>query len=527
MKICLVCEGVTSTDVTACASCGGRLLRIDEIHFPVRRGEEDAAHPLLGALIDGKYRVAGVLGRGGMGTVFRAVHEVSLVPTALKLLHPRLAGRVEYRAQFLSEARKAGRVVHEHTARILDVGETQDGSIYIAQELVPGNTLQEWLAGERWPPQMLVEILRQVCAALVAAHAVGLVHRDLTPRNVMVDVRQGALHVKVLDFGIARGVAERAGSVGDDSLFASPPYAAPEHLAGQAVDGRADLYGLGVIAYEVLCGRVPTPGSTSRDFAAATLAGELLPLSPREWTPKPLLRLVEHLLARQADDRPESAAEVLTSLEAIASPRNTRVRIGSLALLLAATILFGIAFRESPPTPFLRLVPGQALELSASMPRVTAVQALRSEALFPLCFDFGAFDARRLTAEVWQNNEAVWRQDLRPLVRDGSLVLDRPQPEYLTLVDNIASHSRYGPVYLKFVVAGSPPLAYAVLQLDDAPPRVGLSLQKAGPDGTVNADTNLHIEMNEDHPGTLELKVAQAGALRLLPLPVELRGAGS
>src|SRR5262245_33957250 len=172
MKICLVCEGVASTEQTLCASCDGRLLRTSEIHFPVRRGDEDAAHPLLGALIDGKYRVTGVLGRGGMGTVFRATHEVSLVPLALKLLHPRLAGRPTYRTQFLAEARKAGRVVHDHTARILDVGETQDGSIYIAQELVPGFTLHEWQqTGKPLAPEVVVEVLRQVCAALVAAHA--------------------------------------------------------------------------------------------------------------------------------------------------------------------------------------------------------------------------------------------------------------------------------------------------------------------------------------------------------------------
>ncbi|HLU40196.1 MAG TPA: protein kinase, partial [Planctomycetota bacterium] len=167
---------MASTDAAVCASCGARLLQTSEIHFPLRRGDEDAAHPLLGTLVDGKYRVVGVLGRGGMGTVLRAMHEVSLVPMALKLLHPRLAARPEYRSQFVAEARKAGRVLHEHTARILDVGETQDGSIYIAQELVPGTTLSEWLqAGEPLPARLVVEILRQVCAALAAAHAVGVV----------------------------------------------------------------------------------------------------------------------------------------------------------------------------------------------------------------------------------------------------------------------------------------------------------------------------------------------------------------
>src|SRR5690606_8221164 len=108
-------------------ACGSPLLQTSEVHYPLRRGEEDAANPLLGALIDGKYRITGVLGKGGMGSVFRAVHEVSLVPVALKILHPRFAARADLRTYFLAEARKAGRVVHEHSARIQDVGEAEDG----------------------------------------------------------------------------------------------------------------------------------------------------------------------------------------------------------------------------------------------------------------------------------------------------------------------------------------------------------------------------------------------------------------
>ena len=92
------------------AACGLRLVKTSEVHFPLRRGEEDASNPLLGVLIDGKYRITNVLGKGGMGTVYRAVHEVSLVPVALKILHPRFGSRADYRDHFVAEARKAGRV---------------------------------------------------------------------------------------------------------------------------------------------------------------------------------------------------------------------------------------------------------------------------------------------------------------------------------------------------------------------------------------------------------------------------------
>jgi len=119
VKICLSCEGIAATEQDRCAHCGVPLLATTAVHFPVRRGEIDAANPLLGTLIDGKYLIQGVLGRGGMGTVFRACHAVSLVPVALKLLHPRLSAVPHYRRALLAEARKAGRVVHDRCARVL------------------------------------------------------------------------------------------------------------------------------------------------------------------------------------------------------------------------------------------------------------------------------------------------------------------------------------------------------------------------------------------------------------------------
>lgn len=524
MKICLVCEGVASTDAAVCASCGARLLQTSEIHFPLRRGDEDAAHPLLGTLVDGKYRVVGVLGRGGMGTVLRAMHEVSLVPMALKLLHPRLAARPEYRSQFVAEARKAGRVLHEHTARILDVGETQDGSIYIAQELVPGTTLSEWLqAGEPLPARLVVEILRQVCAALAAAHAVGVVHRDLTPRNVMVDVRQGRPHVKVLDFGIARGAAERAAGGDELTGFASPPYAAPEHLAGQEVDGRADLYGLGVIAYEALSGRVPTPGSTPREFAAATLRGELLPFVPRERLPRALVRLVQRLLARDPHARPESAASVLAELDALAVPHSGRLRVVALGALLAASVAFAVAFRGAPPAAFLRLAPGPGLVLLPGMPRGATPQFLRGSALQRLRFDFGGFDAARLAVEVWHKSEAVLLQELDGEVRGGTLTVDRDRhPRYAALLDALAAFSAHGPVYLKFMAPGVPPLAYAAVRIDDEPPAPSLTIDGLGEDGAVRGSSTVRIDVDERHLASLELRVLRAGAAHRVMLSGEL-----
>ncbi|MCA8941277.1 MAG: serine/threonine protein kinase, partial [Planctomycetes bacterium] len=210
MRICITCDGISATDATRCTHCGGTLLDRESVHVPIRRGEAESAHPLIGSTVGGKYEVRGVLGRGGMGIVFRAVHTVSFVEVALKLLHRRLAQRQEYRDWFLAEARKAGRVSHEHCARIQDVGTADDGSVYIAMELAQGPPLSAWL-GERRPidARTVVEVLIQMTRAIVAAHEVGVVHRDLSPRNVVIAVRDGVPFVKILDFGIARGLADR------------------------------------------------------------------------------------------------------------------------------------------------------------------------------------------------------------------------------------------------------------------------------------------------------------------------------
>ena len=231
-----------------------------------------------------------------MGTVFRAIHQVSLVPVALKILNPRYSARREYREYFLAEAQKAGRVTHEHAGRILDVGEAEDGTVYIAMEEVDGVTLHEVIHGGDGclAPALVVDILEQICQALAAAHLAGLVHRDLTPRNVMVVVRQGAPFVKILDFGISKGLPRRgpakSGDTGDTddtgdtgamsapARFANPPYSSPEHLEGRDVDPRADLYSLGVIAYEALTRRIPVTGGTTRELAEACTRPQTPPM---------------------------------------------------------------------------------------------------------------------------------------------------------------------------------------------------------------------------------------------------------
>lgn len=476
MKICLVCEGMSETEQATCPSCGTRLVQASEVHFPFRRGEEDAANPLLGALLDGKYRITNVLGKGGMGTVFRAVHEVSLAPVALKVLHPRYAGRAEHRDHFLGEARKAGSVVHEHSARILDVGEDADGTVYIAMEMVEGETLAEWIhQGERLGPAVVVDLLLQVCQALAAAHDVGLVHRDLSPRNVMGLLREGRPFVKILDFGIAKGASasftgrpiEGEGTA-PPAGFANPPYSAPEHLEGHEVDARADLYSLGVIAYEALTRRLPVEGHTARDLARATVEGRLRPLRAPSGTPSRLVRLITRLLSRDPDDRPASARDVMRELNRIGNPRGLVLRTLAVASLFVTLPAFVVAAYVKERQVFLDPQPGTVLVLSEERAGPDQVQKLRSSDLDNLQFQCGGFDPRQLVMEAGYLGGELPAVAASVAVEQQVLTFScAATPGYRELLAEIA---RRDEVELVLRVPGRAGLKYATVLVDDEPP---------------------------------------------------------
>lgn len=490
MRICLACEGVTPDDLDRCGSCGVPLVNADAVHYPRRSGERDATHPLIGTSVAGKYEVVGVLGQGGMGVVYRAQHEVSQVPVALKVLHPRFAGRPDHREAFLAEARKAGRVIHENCARILDVGQSEDGTVYIAMELVEGVPLSEWARWDRHgkgggrgdapPPAEVVEVLVQIARAVEAAHVAGIVHRDLSSNNILVQVREGALWVKVLDFGISRSTALEARRAGGDAAaagpsperFANPAYSAPEHLAGAPEDHRADLYSLGVIAYEALSGRLPVAGVSGRAVAAAAVRGEVRPLPTSLRIPGRLRRLVERMLATDPELRPSSAAEVLSILEAIRRPQ------GALSQVLAGIALAGalglwLAGLFAQGSPVLTSAPGARLAVfSRPLAGTQPCPVLPLEALGRWEFQASGVGADGLTVDLVQGGALRRRLTLRPTVTAGKWVLDRSQPEWSRALSVLQEVSLGGPVDLVFGVPARPGLGYARLQLDGAAPAV-------------------------------------------------------
>jgi serine/threonine-protein kinase len=276
----------------------------------------------------GEYRIVEVLGTGSMGVVYRAQHAASGREVALKLLPRALEVDVERRRRFLREARAASAVVHPRLAVVHEAGEA-DGRAFIAMELVRGRSLERVLAegssGGRLPVSEALRIARGIAEGLAAAHAHGVVHRDLKPDNVMID-DEGA--VKVLDFGVARLLAMPDGASlstlsTEGAILGTPGYMSPEQSYGQRVDARADVFALGALLYEMLTGSKAFTGETAFHVLLATNRDE--PPPPSRGAPgvgRALDQLVARCLAKDPKRRVATAAEVRDAIAAVeANPR--------------------------------------------------------------------------------------------------------------------------------------------------------------------------------------------------------------
>jgi serine/threonine-protein kinase len=213
--------------------------------------------PLLGKVIAGRYRLEARLGEGGMGVVYRARHVLIDRVVALKLIRPDLKSETHLRAWMLREARAANRVDHAHIIDIHDIGETEEGDLYLVMEYIVGVPLSTELAKGAMPLSRAVDILEQMCAALARAHDLGVIHRDLKSDNIQLTSRGGRKDfVKILDFGLA-ALARDPRLAPKGAVFGTPEYMSPEQARGEDVGAQSDLYALGVLFYEMLTGQLP------------------------------------------------------------------------------------------------------------------------------------------------------------------------------------------------------------------------------------------------------------------------------
>src|SRR5579864_1581310 len=212
-----------------------------------------------GSLLGNRYEILDILGQGGMGAVYKARDRELDRLVAVKVIRPELAGQIEILQRFKQELILARKVTHRNVIRIFDLGEG-DGIKFITMEYLEGRDLKSLLTEEgKLAPDRAIEIVQQVCLALEAAHAEGVVHRDLKPQNIMVD-QQG--RASVMDFGIARSL-EFGGATQTGALIGTPEYMSPEQVRGEPADARSDLFTLGVIFQEVLTGALPYQAETA------------------------------------------------------------------------------------------------------------------------------------------------------------------------------------------------------------------------------------------------------------------------
>ena len=263
----------------------------------------------------GQYQLVRRLGAGGMGEVYLAEHQLLKRPCAVKLIRPEAGADALARARFEREVQAASQIGHPNTVEIYDYGVTEDGTFYYVMEYLAGLGLDELLRDfGPLPAGRVIYLLRQACAGLARAHALGLVHRDLKPANIFVAVKGGEADVvKILDFGLVK--LTRPGSTElttDQTVSGTPLFMAPEQAIGDRdLDERADIYALGAIAYLALTGRTPFDGKTAFEIMMAHARDAVAPPSRfNPDIPADLERIVIRCLTKRPDERPTDCASL-------------------------------------------------------------------------------------------------------------------------------------------------------------------------------------------------------------------------
>lgn len=351
--------------------------------------------PLIGRTIGGRYRLIQRLGTGGMSSVYLARHVLIDRLMAIKTLRRDLAQDPVQRDRFIREARAVNRINHENIVEITDFGETEDGLVYLVMEYVPGEPLLKVMSAGPFSVARSFDIAQQCASALARAHQMGVVHRDLKPENILiVQKRDRKDFVKILDFGIAK-ILDAPSLTGSQQIFGTPGYIAPEYIQSTNIDGRADLYSLGVILYEMVTGALPFDYEYPGDLLVKHVTEPPIPPTQRRSdVPKPVEDFVLRCLAKNPAERFRDAHHFLQELRA------TRERLGSESSwggLNESPIEVGGELDESDeaPTPRSSQVPGRRA-LENTQPELATLASLDEGARSPLR---DTLSTGRLTAE--------------------------------------------------------------------------------------------------------------------------------
>ncbi|MCB9601017.1 MAG: serine/threonine protein kinase [Sandaracinus sp.] len=342
---------------------------------------EDARDPLIGRVLEGRYRIDDLLGEGGIGRVYRATHLKLDRPVALKVLHEGFRNSADVRQRFEREAKTLSALRHPNVVTITDYG-VEDDLPFLVMELVEGRDLDQLLESQEEPLPIgrVIGLMSQVLRSLAQAHGMGIIHRDLKPGNALLQVLpDGSDHVEVLDFGLAKFVDDAPAAVSSPKLtragtvVGTPAYMAPEQASGGACDARTDVYAAGVMLFELLTGELPFP----MQDPAAMLRAHLVQTPPKLRSLRPevapsLEALIDRALAKDPAQRFADGADMLAALEAI-DPRPSGER------LLDASDALRETFHSLSAQ-----VPGKIRDVAKGLDLDARIERLRSKLPTPL-----------------------------------------------------------------------------------------------------------------------------------------------
>jgi tRNA A-37 threonylcarbamoyl transferase component Bud32 len=345
----------------------------------------------IGSVVNGKYRLVRVLGDGGMGSVYEALHAVLGTRVAIKVLHPELARRTGLVERFLQEARVSAQIRSPHVVQVIDVDRTADGQAYIVMELLEGEPLSSVVDRQRkLPVPTACEYTMQILAALEAAHSLGVVHRDLKPENVFVTFAGGRPVLKLIDFGIAKARRldpRQKNLTVAGVVMGTAEYMAPEQArSADMVDPRADLYAVGVILYEMIAGARPVRGDSGEDARVIALKverGEVIPLvQAAPETPRDVAGLVHHAMAARPEMRFSTATEMRLALESAMTGKRHSTNAQSAQAAAGGTVAMGAAgaARTTAASPAVTGGPEERAVDTVRAPPIATAMAAQSYA---------------------------------------------------------------------------------------------------------------------------------------------------
>ncbi len=305
-KFCSACLKEVSSESFKCPNCNGPLTILH-------------SRDLVGEILDGRFEVLELLGKGGMGIVYRARHRYLERDCAIKVLRTDSAEDPLAVARFLREAKSASGLSSPHTVRVMDFGVSPDGLLYLVMELLEGESLAEMVRRKgSLPWRRAFTYAIHVCHSLQEAHARSLWHRDIKPDNIFIIREEGEEIAKVLDFGIAKWGKAEATATEAGIICGTPEYLSPEQARGKEVDGRTDIYSLGAVLYEALCGHPPFVGDTAVKILMCHIMDKPTPLGELD-LPRPIPEQVGNLvmwaLKKKARRRPASVEEFAASMQ--------------------------------------------------------------------------------------------------------------------------------------------------------------------------------------------------------------------